>query len=155
MNLDNTNRWLTLAANIGVIAGIIFLAVEINQSTLQTRLQTASSFHDTFTTVELSLAANNDLLEALLKSQKGEDLSEVDRLRVLVFYRAVLRGYQNTFYQSRTGVIDPAVWEGERNQMKQSFGFDQGMVSYWLQNRSLYSPDFNTLISSLIEEIGD
>ena len=155
MNFDKTNRWLTLVANIGVIVGIIFLAVEINQSTLQTQLQTSSSFQNTFTSVELNLVANNDLLDALLKSQKGEGLSEVDQLRVLVFYRAVLRGYQNSFYQSRTGVIDPAVWEGERNQMKQSFGFDEGMVSYWLQNRSLYSPEFNDLISSLIDEIGD
>ena len=154
MNFDKTNRWLTLVANIGVIVGIIFLAVEINQSTLQTQLQTSSSFQNTFTSVELNLVANNDLLDALLKSQKGEGLSEVDQLRVLVFYRAVLRGYQNSFYQSRTGVIDPAVWEGERNQMKQSFGFDEGMVSYWLQNRSLYSPEFNDLISSLIDEIG-
>ena len=154
MNFDKTNRWLTLVANIGVIVGIIFLAVEINQSTLQTQLQTSSSFQNTFTSVELNLVANNDLLDALLKSQKGEGLSEVDQLRVLVFYRAVLRGYQNSFYQSRTGVIDPAVWEGERNQMKQSFGFDEGMVSYWLQNRSLYSPEFNNLISSLIDEIG-
>ncbi len=31
MNLDNLNKWLTLTANIGVIAGIAFLAVEIGQ----------------------------------------------------------------------------------------------------------------------------
>lgn len=146
---------ITILANIGVIAGIVFLAVEINQSTLQTQLQTASNFHDTFTTVELNLATNNDLLDALLKSQKGEALSEIDELRVLVIYRAILRGYQNTFYQSRTGVILPAVWEGERNQMKQSFGFDPGMVRYWHGNKALYSPDFNDMISTLIDEIGD
>lgn len=32
MNVDQINRWLMLAANIGVIAGIVFLAVEIQQN---------------------------------------------------------------------------------------------------------------------------
>lgn len=40
MNLDSLNKWLTLAANIGVIAGIIFLGLELNQNT--TAVQSAS-----------------------------------------------------------------------------------------------------------------
>lgn len=33
MQLDKLNQWLMLAANIGVISGIAFLAVEISQNT--------------------------------------------------------------------------------------------------------------------------
>ena len=33
MYIDGVNKWLALAANIGVIAGIIFLAVEVQQNT--------------------------------------------------------------------------------------------------------------------------
>ena len=33
MNSDNLNKWLTLIANLAVVAGIIFLIVEINQNT--------------------------------------------------------------------------------------------------------------------------
>jgi hypothetical protein len=33
MKLSAINDWLTLAANIGVLAGIIFLAMEIQQNT--------------------------------------------------------------------------------------------------------------------------
>ncbi len=32
MDLDRTNRWLTLATNLGVIGGIVFLAIEIGQN---------------------------------------------------------------------------------------------------------------------------
>ena len=32
MNADKVNKWLTLAANIAVIAGIVFLALELNQN---------------------------------------------------------------------------------------------------------------------------
>ena len=40
MNLDNLNKWLTLTANIGVVIGIIFLAVEVRYAGNATELQT-------------------------------------------------------------------------------------------------------------------
>ena len=33
MTVETVNRWLTLAANVGVLVGIAVLVVEINQST--------------------------------------------------------------------------------------------------------------------------
>ena len=33
MKLIKINHWLTLAANLGVIAGLVFLAIEIRQNT--------------------------------------------------------------------------------------------------------------------------
>ena len=41
--MEKLNHLLTLLANIGVIAGIIFLAVEINQNTDMMRAQTRSA----------------------------------------------------------------------------------------------------------------
>ena len=152
MNLDTLNKWLTLLANIGVIAGIIFLIIEINQNSLETRLQTESSFQSTFTTVELAAMTDKELLDALLRSQKGELLTDADQLRVLLFYRAVVRGYQNSYYQALSGVLNPQIWEGEKHQMAQSFGFDQGLVSYWRSNQSLYTAEFNLLVTSMIDE---
>ena len=32
MNMDSVNKWLILVANIGVIAGIVFLGIEIDQN---------------------------------------------------------------------------------------------------------------------------
>ena len=32
MNVDAANRWITLVANVGVIAGIVFLAFQIRQN---------------------------------------------------------------------------------------------------------------------------
>ncbi len=41
MNSDRLNHWLTLFANIGVLAGIVFLALEIRQNSELARLQFA------------------------------------------------------------------------------------------------------------------
>lgn len=151
MNLDTLSKSLTLLANVGVIVGIVFLIIEINQNSLETRLQTESNFQSTFTAVELSAMVDKELLDALLKSQNGESLTDTDQLRALLFYRAVLRGYQNSYYQALSGVLNPQIWEGEKNQMIQSFGFDQGLVSYWRSNQSLYTTEFNQLVEAMID----
>ena len=39
MNSDRLNRWLTLAANVGVLVGIVFLALEIRQNSDHLALQ--------------------------------------------------------------------------------------------------------------------
>ena len=65
MNLDSTNRWLTLAANIGVMAGIIFLAFELQQNTVATQLDAAGRYQASFSEIELFIAGSPDFAELL------------------------------------------------------------------------------------------
>ena len=41
MNADRLNQWLTLGANVGVLTGIVFLALEIRQNSELAKLQFA------------------------------------------------------------------------------------------------------------------
>jgi hypothetical protein len=43
MKMDGLNKWLTLIANMGVLAGVIFLGIETNQNT---RSFEASAYRD-------------------------------------------------------------------------------------------------------------
>ncbi len=54
MDTDRVNRWMSLGASLGVLAGIILLAYEINQATLTTRFEMISSHHDRWVTIDLS-----------------------------------------------------------------------------------------------------
>ena len=46
MDMDKLNRWMTLFANFGVIAGIIVLAVELQQNNEQLKIQIATTLHE-------------------------------------------------------------------------------------------------------------
>ena len=46
MESTKLNSWLTLAANIGVILGLLLLVVEIRQNTAASRAQTAQAIID-------------------------------------------------------------------------------------------------------------
>ena len=151
MKMDTINKWLTFGSNIGVIVGIIFLAIEVSQNTTQTKLQTTNDYLGTFVDIELSMAANNELLAALVSSQQSQELSEIDKARVQLIHRTIFRHWQTAYYQNKTGLLDPAIWEAEKNQIKQTFGFDPGVEKYWRANLALYTPEYNAMIERLIK----
>ncbi len=95
MDLDKLNKWLTLVANLGVVAGIFFLAIEIrqNQQTLEQtqtlierdyeldvvdNLQQVADATDDF---RMLLLQYPEIAELSMKGDAGEPLSEVDALR--------------------------------------------------------------------------
>lgn len=57
-SLDTLNKWLNVAANIGVLAGIVFLAYELQQNTLATDLEVASNFQNSFSEIEMLIAGD-------------------------------------------------------------------------------------------------
>jgi len=71
MKLDSTNRWLTSAASIGILAGIFFLAYEFQQNTVATRLEAASNFNASFSELEWFIAGNPEFAELLEKGREG------------------------------------------------------------------------------------
>jgi len=54
MDSNRVNKWLSLGANLGVLAGISLLAYEINQATLTTRAEMISNYQDRWVTIDLS-----------------------------------------------------------------------------------------------------
>jgi hypothetical protein len=152
MNLDSTNRWLTLAANIGVMAGIIFLAVELQQNTMATQLSAAGSFQDGFSEVELFIAGSPEFSELLDKGRTGADISAPEQLRLAVFYGTVLRQWQINHLQYISGALNEDVWLGSRNYMAQILEEDIGLFNRWKTGKNHFSPRFNEMIESLTVE---
>ena len=88
--MDRTNRWLALVANVGVIVGIIFLAIEIQQSN---RIAIAAAEID----VRNGLAAGNqakyldsDFAELIVRAGDADaELTPADEWRV---YQYIVEG---------------------------------------------------------------
>ena len=152
MKLDLINRWLTLAANIGVLAGILVLVLEVRQNTVAIQSAAASSLQAAYSEAELLIAGDQDFAEVLVKGRDADGLSPTEQLRLLGFYRTVLRGWQNTHYQYLSEVLDPGLWEGELGLFRETIVADSGLRTYWSSNKSLYSPAFNRLLESLTSQ---
>ncbi len=153
MDTDRLNRWMTLGANIGVLAGIIFLAFELQQNTVATQLEAASNFQDSFSEIELFIAGSPEFAELLRKGREGEEVTAVDQLRLWVFYGNVLRQWQFIHFQYLSDALDEDIWQGNRVRLTQIISEDRGLFDHWQMAKLQFSPAFNEMVKSITAEL--
>ena len=88
MDSDRLNRWLTLGANIGVLVGIIFLAIEIgqNQSTLEEAnrinfLEARATELDQYNSFRALVAQDEQLSKIWFEGLAGAELNPLESAR--------------------------------------------------------------------------
>ena len=70
MNFEKINQWLSLLANIGVVIGIIFLALEIRTNTATNRIAIRSSLTESIIEINGGIAGNRDLVRRVFLEAK-------------------------------------------------------------------------------------
>ena len=78
MKPKKLNAWLTLVANFGVIAGLIFLGYEIRQNTTQLRAEALYSINEAIST--LNAGIYNDAVLADIKVRGEADFSSLNQI---------------------------------------------------------------------------
>jgi hypothetical protein len=152
VNLESTNRWLTLAANIGVMAGIIFLAFELQQNTVATQLQAASNFQSSYADIEVSIYGNPEFAELLRKGREGKEVSGTDQLRLAVFYGSVIRQWQFNHFQHLSNALSDEIWQANQAFITKIVREDRGLLNHWRMNTHAFSPAFNEMFESIYVE---
>ena len=82
MNLNKLNQWLTLSANFGVIAGIIFLAVEIQQNNELLEAQSRFNHKETRANQLGEFKTNPELSRIYVKAENGETLTPIEQVQL-------------------------------------------------------------------------
>ena len=117
MNSDNLNKWLTLAANVGVIVGLIVVILELQQTQIimsaESSMQRAQMSRE-----NASLAAQNDITGIESKLANGETLTHEEFLRAEEFIHSLLRHYEVMHYQNQIGVLDEEIWVNNADGMR-------------------------------------
>jgi len=150
MNLDNFNKWLTLAANIGVIVGIVFLAIEIQQNT---KVQLANSRQQI---LEADLSIIDDLFENpdLIVARSDPNIDELDYERVRMYWVKLLRSREFAYFQYRDGLMDEATWESYLGPLINNF--QSGIGRDYIDNgRFLGNPEFVNYLRTRLERLSD
>ncbi|MDG2175783.1 MAG: hypothetical protein P8M72_06605 [Gammaproteobacteria bacterium] len=114
MNMDSVNKWLTLAANFGVLAGIVFLGIELQQNSLSTQAQTRTEL----TVIAHEMIQFNLTLgyfEAENKANEGLLLTPYEESLLTLKAVSQLRTGENVFYQHRVGTFDDDEFGGYEN----------------------------------------
>jgi len=135
MNADTWNKWLTLAANIAVIAGIIFLAVELRQNSDMTRAQTRNQLAEQLTELFSLNMHDPDYANVLLRGNKGEELSDVEQYQYSRHRSAWFWYWSNVVYQYQMGLYDETEFAIQVSAIRSDMDAFPGLKAHWCANR--------------------
>jgi len=152
MNIEKLNQWLTFGANVGVLAGIIFLAYELQQNTQmmksQTRAQVSEAIID-----NVDMGREPDVMRATLKLANNEQLTVEEEFILDNAANATFRMWENNYYQFRSGLFDESEFEAELAVWRDVMSSDAIFQRHWQERKMTYSPNFRIYMDNLIGQV--
>jgi hypothetical protein len=159
MDSDKVNRWLTLGANLGVLAGIILILFELNQNADLMRSQIIQNRGELMETgyrqVQHSdywpaILAKRDAAES--RSKWVETLTPEEIVRVRLSLLGNLASITSQYYQYQQGYLDEAVWaESTRDQIVRTL---RDMPYFLTDASSSLRPDLVRELNRIADEEG-
>ncbi len=141
MDTDRLNHRLTLAANIGVIVGIVFLVLELRQNTQMTMAQSRQQMaRDTTDLLTMNL---NDpvFVDVVDRGMAGDELTRIEERQFQYRSVAFIWHWQNLVYQHRIGLYDDDEFELQIAIARQDIGNFPGFKKLWCDTKQwLASP---------------
>ncbi len=130
MKFGNSNQWLTLLANIGVVAGIVFLAFELQQNNKQLELQSYQSW--VAANLEINSALTDPALSEImaLGNLDSVSLSNASFIAFAMLKMSVMQMARSTNYLYRSGSLDRGLWDAEMNRAAGILAFP-GVRQWW------------------------
>ena len=106
MSLDSLNKWLSLTANIGVLLGILFLIIEINQNTRATRVEAEWSNANSYGSITNPIISDPEFNEIVIRFREMEEveimsaetMKNPDFNRFSAFVSTQVRHFQARYY---------------------------------------------------------
>lgn len=138
LDVEKLNSWLTLGANIVVIAGIVLLALEINQNNELLSAQARMFGEQNRMRDEVAIMENAALRSVLIKKNRLEETTPEEELLYQVFQSTVLNGWQATWLEHRAGLIEI---DGHVRRWRDLF-WHQEYSDRWNDTKHRYHPDF-------------
>lgn len=107
MKLSELNEWLTLTANVGVLAGIIFLGIEIQQNTNVIR---ASSYNDNINSFNAWRSTVISDPESLRLMAEFRGIDDIDSFKTRLLINSQWSVYEQAFYSYSYGLMEENEW---------------------------------------------
>lgn len=150
MNAENLNKWLSLAANLGVVAGLVFLAIEINQNTKAT-IAAASEEVTNQSLDYFALGMDNEVISrALYKLSAEQELDgfERDQLRSHQYYN--FRVFQNVYMQYRRGFLEQSEWDTYSVVLRSRLERDPFARQMWIETSGAWNSGFEDEVNRIL-----
>ncbi|MGI9625925.1 MAG: hypothetical protein ACR2QM_03745 [Longimicrobiales bacterium] len=162
-------RWREFFGVLGVIGSLVFVGLEVRESSRATRAATDAEIASQFVALNTAILSSPELTVAFDAARaaghpSGASLGEQGLL--LAFYRSLFHVWSNTHRQHLSGTVNPMLFEAvvaeissyaETADPTSASDHDQRRVLVqwaWENERFLYNPAFQVFVDSIMESNG-
>jgi hypothetical protein len=150
MGAENRGRWVTVVANLGVLAGLLLLVAELRQNRDLMRAQIRHELSTVLVEHQTAIAQDPQLVSAIRRGDAGEELSPDEAYQVLLRNNALIRYWENVHYQYREGLYDEAEFLSHRDAWARYMANSPPAVSFWCSWRDAHSPEFRAELDGVL-----
>jgi len=143
---------VTVLANLGVIAGIVFLAVELRQNSQIVRAQSRAQISSESADHIMRRAEDPELVDIQLRANEGNELTPIEQERLNLMRQSTLRRWENIHYQYRQGLYSEEEFVGNTSAWRDVLS-NGSYRQFWGNRRDQFSPDFAAELDRLVLEI--
>jgi len=150
MKKPNFAQTLEIIATFGVIAGLVFLTIELKQNNEMMRASARSTITQAIIN-DIQLWMEPRIVSARAKTLSGEQLTEEDEYLLGSAANATLRLMENTHYHYRNGLFDEAEFEADRMAWRQIMQ-EPEFMKRWADTRMEFSEAFRNEIDRIVRD---
>lgn len=141
------NQSVSLIANLGVIAGIVFLGYEMRQNTIAIRSTAAQGVHDQMSALYgMSLNESMDGIVGKALNTPFE-LTPAEASRANAWLTIGFHALQNMHFNVREGAYDKELADGYWQEMRNLFE-SPGYQLFWDTRKYLFSTEFREFVEN-------
>ena len=137
---------------IAVVASIIYLAIQVKQSTQATRSETSNVTTNSAMNQYLLLATDTELLDIFQRgSRDPKSLADLELGRFYSFIFSTLLNWQNFYYHKQKNEIDAERWTPWESLMSDVFSLP-GFKALWAVRQQYFQKDFRHFVDRLMSK---
>ena len=154
MKKIDLGQTISILANVGVIAGIVFLAIEISQNNQLLQAEAMNALLETRMTRTEEVARNENLAALIAKNGRNEELTDGDRIRLVAFHSRNFIGYQRDYFLFQQGILSEEFLRTNIPLMKvatsDSDSLSQSPYQSWEAFRRFAAPTYRVFVEECV-----
>lgn len=131
-----------LISAIGVIASILYLAIQVRQNTLSTRASTIHSLTTRMNERLLLVASNDELAELLTLDWEDDELSPTQKTKLRYWLSAIITDLRDIYFQHQMGIVPKSTLNARVAIIRRRIFRTEIGLDLWLGLKDAYEDDF-------------
>ena len=153
MKKIDLGQTISIVANLGILAGLVLLAVELNQNNQLLRSAGVISLNEKAMEWNARIAENHEVAEIISKANNSEILTDTEQLRMTALTTILLAGWVMDFLQYQTGLVTEDYMNGIIPRYKDAFRNRPFQAEHWETAKDRYPQEFVHFMDECV--IGD